>query len=463
MPKKTKQQHLQEARKNINNGPLEPIGKVDKRNFVIATLASGTTFMQQKRAFEMCNVEVPSKATFYREQERQIPIIKKCAEESITEARKNTQDGIILSMDGSWDHPRNGVHCNVTGIDCKTDKVVFFEALSKAGGKRTGNCNIASNQMEALGTQNILSQSSKNDKIPIEAIFHDGDNKSGKIIKSDNICKHAEEKYDMRHATSAIKRGINNAIDKGNTMMNSIIDKEKQENSNKEGKTTKIRKRRKNFFKGIAERVVLFFIALVRMVKDPILRLKMWKNMPQHFIGNHADCIHMEDVDDQKKQRGRPKKKIENKKTNYWEWEEGKKRPELVSSLDTFCKQYSDYVENVDCAKGSTQNNESTNNKIAALAPKRISWGDSYTARAAIAITSKNSPITYEKTIMDSVGARISPKLTERRQKSLEQIHKENEAKKNWWRMKSKNEQRNNERADNRAKPGCYGYRKNLH
>ena len=291
MPRKTRQQlHLQKARNNKNKGPSEPIGKVDKRNLVIATLASGTTYTQQNRAFEMCNVEVPSKATFYREQARQIPIIKECAQENIAEARKNAKDGIILSVDGSWDHPRNGTHCNVTGIDCKTNKVVFFESLSKTGGKRNGDCDIASNQMEALGLRKILQQNSTVDKIPIEAVFHDGDNKSSPIIKSDTFCKHADEKFDLRHAISAIKRGINSTIDKGNTIINSIVDKEAQENlKNKKQKQPKIRKRRKNFFNGIAERVISFFVTLVRIVVDPALRLKMWKNMPQHFIGNHAN------------------------------------------------------------------------------------------------------------------------------------------------------------------------------
>lgn len=54
---------------------------------------------------------------------------------------------------------------------------------------------------------------------------------------------------------------------------------------------------------------------------------------------------------------------------------------------------------------GKIQSNESSNNMISSYASKRLSWGDSYDARACIAIGMKNSPQTYEMSMMDAVGA----------------------------------------------------------
>ena len=76
MPRKTRQQlHLQEARDIKKKGPSSPICKVDKRNFVIATLASGTTYTQQTKAFELCNREFSK--------ERYFPIVLKSASTSM--------------------------------------------------------------------------------------------------------------------------------------------------------------------------------------------------------------------------------------------------------------------------------------------------------------------------------------------------------------------------------------------
>lgn len=76
--------------------------------------------------FNLCNIEVPSKGTFYNEQKRQIPIIKQCTNNEVLKYRKLADKNLNLSTDGCWDHPRNGTHATISAIDREHDKVLYF-------------------------------------------------------------------------------------------------------------------------------------------------------------------------------------------------------------------------------------------------------------------------------------------------------------------------------------------------
>ena len=68
---------------------------------------------------------------------------------------------------------------------------------------------------------------------------------------------------------------------------------------------------------------------------------------------------------------------------------------------------------------------------ISAYASKRLSWGDSYDARACIAIGMKNSPMTYERSVLDAVGApRMPPVLEDKFIRENKQRISKNEKKK---------------------------------
>ena len=49
----SQKRHLQKARDSKHKQDEQPLYVVDKRNFVAASLITGTTFTQQKKAFEL--------------------------------------------------------------------------------------------------------------------------------------------------------------------------------------------------------------------------------------------------------------------------------------------------------------------------------------------------------------------------------------------------------------------------
>lgn len=409
--------------------------------------------------FTLCNIDIPSRGTFFTEQKRQIPIIKECTNKTVIQCRNNAAKNLNLSTDGCWDHVRNGTHCTVSAIDRDQDKVLYFSNITKDGGKRTGNFSQSSNMMESRGINDIINQIHNDNDRTINSLTHDNDNKTNTILKNDEKFKNAKIMLDPRHAISSIKKSINKTIEESNIMMNN-----RQNNSNNNNfknfnestqkKKKKKRKRNKNFFKGVAEKVVAWYIILITCIKDIPQRIAQWKNTPNHLIGDHTNCKHPQRdkrIEEELKNTEKPKKRGRGRPRNItskdFVWNEGKQYPELKKRMQDFCDANLEYITDVDVDAGRTQSNESLNNMISSYASKRISWGDSYEARACIAIGMKNSPLTYEMSVMNAVGApHLSPVLDSKFQIDNQRKFAQNDKKKTEEERKKKKIQRDKER-----------------
>ena len=152
--------------------------------------------------FTLCNIDIPSRGTFFTEQKRQIPIIKECTNKTVIQCRNNAAKNLNLSTDGCWDHVRNGTHCTVSAIDRDQDKVLYFSNITKDGGKRTGNFSQSSNMMESRGINDIINQIHNDNDRTINSLTHDNDNKTNTILKNDEKFKNAKIMLDPRHAVS---------------------------------------------------------------------------------------------------------------------------------------------------------------------------------------------------------------------------------------------------------------------
>ena len=158
----------------------------------------------------------------------------------------------------------------------------------------------------------------------------------------------------------------------------------------------------------------------------------MWLNTPQHLIGNHENCIHPDTV---KGKIGRPISSKKAKKLIYHVWKRGVADPRLVDYLNNFCQSVLPYIK-FSTSERNTNQNESLNASISCTAPKRLSLGPSYQARAGIAIGLKNDPKNFIQNLMIATGMTeglsrksfdaIKEDYRKRKQENLERIQTRN-------------------------------------
>lgn len=78
---------------------------------------------------EECPIENPDK--FYLIQKIISPLIIATAKRNVTKYQKQIQEDTVISLDGSWDHKRNGKFCIVEVFDTKNKKLIDYEVISK--------------------------------------------------------------------------------------------------------------------------------------------------------------------------------------------------------------------------------------------------------------------------------------------------------------------------------------------
>lgn len=68
--------------------------------------------------------------------------------ESMNYYAKKTRKNDVVSVDGAWDHRREGSECQAVFINQRFDKVVYVSFITKSHGKVIGNFNGAFSNME---------------------------------------------------------------------------------------------------------------------------------------------------------------------------------------------------------------------------------------------------------------------------------------------------------------------------
>ena len=176
-----------------------------------------------------------------------------------------------------------------------TNKVISYKNTIKTGGKREGDYIGPSNMMESNGIVSIatdLKLAFGDEQIEI---VHDGDNKSQRIFDNHNL--NVTHSFDKSHAIGALKRNLAKA----------------KSAANEETKITKL-------FFGIENRVISYASHIIDHVRDADKREMLWRNTPEHLIGNHEKCEH-----DLRNKVGRKTKKEPREKhpEEYYVWKKG--------------------------------------------------------------------------------------------------------------------------------------------
>lgn len=84
------------------------------------------------------------------------PIIKKMVEICLLNERKKMKKGSVVSMDGSWDHRRDGKMIIYDVIYLETKKIVYFSLKIQRSQKRHGNTDVCPQALEGQAFKDLL-------------------------------------------------------------------------------------------------------------------------------------------------------------------------------------------------------------------------------------------------------------------------------------------------------------------
>ena len=127
--------------------------------------------------------------------------------------------------------------------------------------------------------------------------------------------------------------------------------------------------RGKNPFFGIKSKILNYSEWLIDNVDDPEEKMELWKNVPEHFCGNHEHCRHPEDFP----HPGRPSLASKNRESKFTIWKNGISDKTAKSALENYCSITAPLIANC-CKDKTTQSNESQNSIISRYASKNINY-----------------------------------------------------------------------------------------
>lgn len=343
-----------------------------------ASVLTGISFTPLRRSLQILNIPPVASSTFYQKQNEILEIIEGEAQKTVDAAREKAKDidSPVVSIDSRWNSKRNGSMNTASAIESSSGDVIAYKNTIKRGGRRDGDYEGPSNLMESNGINSIADDLKETFGDKTITIVQDGDNKSTKIYDSKNL--NIEREFDKNHGKGVLQRAFE-PIQKELYMKHKI----------------------QNPFHGVKGKMLNWGQYLIDNVDDEEERAALWLNAPNHLIGDHSLCHH---PDKEPPKRGRPPKTKVKSDEDYKIWTKGKENPLVKNGLDTFCKRTEYVIRNASPSHG-TNANESLNASIAKYANKRIAFGKSYGARAAVAIGNKNDPENFTMNVLQATGA----------------------------------------------------------
>lgn len=389
--KKQKQLKKIRGEKHVKQESVRNTFFVSTMSFAFGIIAAGLTYNKAALCFLICSVVIPCKSVFNSRQAEVARVIDKMAKKSMEDARSQMTSNSTISLDGAWNHRRNGTECNVFFIDKKNDLIIHSELVTKTRRNVKGNYTGASGNMETTGVKRGIEELQKYN-LPITSYCHDRDNKTKKVF--DDNWNELEEKLDTNHVT----KGIESRFTKYNI---------------------------KNCLYGIKNKLIAFYYYLIKNVDSKETRKEQWLNATEHFDGNHQKCL-------------------PHKETKF-EW---KTRDSVLShkQLNILLSETADLFDKVE--KGTTtQSNESCNKLRTYYAAKDTAFQASFPCRVNASILQKNRPYEWIPEAMNNLN--IPPPSGEAGRR-LNQYIEENKNRRSFQKTPEYNDKRKISREKNR-------------
>ena len=286
--------------------------KINPDIAVMSTFIQGTNYERARIGAATEGIEFPSRATYYRHQKKLSPKIKgKCIDHMDQQAENiYSQRKFAISCDGTYPKTRDSIQCAFSCMDCVSNKVLKANTLSK------DEVNVSSNMLESKAARICFNEMSiQYGHDCCESFTSDNDNKTFNQFKSAGL--EAKRRFDPRHGMKCMSRGFYKMTNK--------FEKEEKE---------------PDIFDEHRSLIISWAVHLVNTIDDSVLRGLIWKNTPEHMIGNHENCMHDELPPD------------------HVDWEVGKRNPELFKMMVNFFNRTEKFI--VACEfKNATQCNES--------------------------------------------------------------------------------------------------------
>lgn len=190
---------LQKARSNIAANVKRNIGGL---SMAFAVICAGLGFDEAALFCFLIGMIPPCRSVFFTQQKKVVNALIQFVCESMAYARNQMSPHGQFSVDGAWNHRRNGSKCVVTFSDVKTNKIIHTEFISKSRPGCSGNYTGPSHNMESVGVKRGLKFLKK--FTTIVSYVHDKDNCTSKIAREQ--WPELIEKLDPNHVTKSLKR-----------------------------------------------------------------------------------------------------------------------------------------------------------------------------------------------------------------------------------------------------------------
>lgn len=225
--------------------------------FIISLIFTGIPYLPARIMFLLNGDKPPTPQEIKLHLPEVISALKVLAEESVQEARDEMPENSVITLDGSWDHRRNGKVMILDVICQQTHKIVDFELVYKTIRKFIGNYEGPSNLMESEGFKRMIPRLMHNGKIT--ELIKDGDIKISKIIQE-------------AHWSVNLKNDPNHQLLHFDTFW-------KKWNSLCDGK-----------LHGLKGRTLSYLKNILYEESTTETKLQKWENVVNHFTGNHKNC-----------------------------------------------------------------------------------------------------------------------------------------------------------------------------
>ena len=116
----------------LREAPLRADTRLNGLRFAFSVIVNGLGYTTAAKVFMENNIISPSESCFYNYIREVIDQIISLAQESAAFNRSQMTPETVVSMDGSWDHRRNGRYCIVDAVDLKQKKIIAISVLQRS-------------------------------------------------------------------------------------------------------------------------------------------------------------------------------------------------------------------------------------------------------------------------------------------------------------------------------------------
>lgn len=326
--------------------------------FAFSIIVHGLSYMDTSLCFLENGIIPPSHSSYYILIDRVIDEIVKLSRENVYNELLSMKLNTVISMDGSWDHKRQGMCCIVVIIDQKRKKIVDFEILRRSTKNHPTDYKGSPQGMETEAVARI-SKRLKND-LRIVGYCHDRDSSVTSYMKKHwNIPEFIDRNHSVKCLATYFK------------------DIEKKYGNQDE----------------LFTHLFNFLNFLISLPTTPEQKVAEWINASEHYRGNHTHCR---------------KHKISN---FVWKFS---KSDQAIKDLKAFLKKTSFIL--IQCKPPfSTQLNECYNSIKSHFLNKEIAWRKTAFARLCCSIMEFNEVPEWRMRIRKSLNLPdLSPEVLAR-------------------------------------------------